>query len=79
MKTELLSMAANIASRLDEVNDVDVLCTLRSQLQNSLMLLTYFSEDNGLKENEKSEQNGGGIKRKNSVDEVSDVKKIHTN
>lgn len=87
LKTELLSMAADISNRLDDVTDEDVLCTLRSQLQNSLMLLTYFSEENGncgqisnkstnLVEDDKTVC---GVKRKNSlIDWLSNEKKTCT-
>lgn len=68
LKKELITMTASIVNRLDDINDEDVLCTLRSQLQNSLMLLTYFSEENGSAEtiDTKCLKNGtDGLKRKN--------------
>lgn len=78
LKTELKTMTANIASRLDNINDEDVLCTLRSQLQNSLMLLTYFSEENGSSrnvENKDLRNRSEGIKRKNSEEIDEKIKK----
>lgn len=75
LKKELIVMSADIVDRLDDVNDEDVLCTLRSQLQNSLMLLTYFSAENGsvsIIENNEDLRNGSkGIKRRN-VDEIDE-------
>lgn len=79
LKKELIAMSTNIISRLDDINDEDVLCTLRSQLQNSLMLLTYFSEENGsdgILENSDDMINGTrGIKRKNYDEIDENIKK----
>lgn len=79
LKKELTTMAANIVNRLDDINDEDVLCTLRSQLQNSLMLLTYFSEENGtgrIVEKCEDPRNGNrGVKRKNFEEIDENIKK----
>lgn len=80
LKRELLVMAGDIVDRLDDINDEDVLCTLQSQLQNSLMLLTYFSEENGsartVENKEEDPRNrNGGVKRKHSEEIDQKIKK----
>lgn len=80
LKKELIAMSADIVDRLDDVNDEDVLFTLRSQLQNSLMLLTYFSAENGspgaIVENNEDLKNGSrGSKRKNFDEIDENIKK----
>lgn len=79
LKNELITMSANIVERLDDINDEDVLCTLRSQLHNSLMLLTYFSAENGsggiMENNEILKGGTKGTKRKSFEEIDENIKK----
>lgn len=77
LKKELILMTASLVDRLDEINDEDVLCTLKSQLQNSLMLLTYFSEENGSVDSleDMEVKNGGSLKRKSMEEIDASIKK----